>query len=322
MSGIGLALPVLVLVAACAYALVLALALTAVRSRDLPRSLAAARRYGTTTGVLAVVCGVLAATAVAALGLADRLGSGVTALLVPLGYAAAHTLVLVAGEAGWPRPRGPVRSAVLRARSVARVSSAGWRRLLWSAAAAVLAVGALGAATADRSGRSVTVGPRPPLAEGAVSSSAGPYPGTVFAVPAAVGTALLLVLVLLALHLVASRPAVHGAAAADDAVLRRASAHRVLRGACTGLLATAGGMLVVGGLSLRSAAQPVLVGVDGAVTAAGGSGALAAAGAGAVVVGVVAVAGALAVAHLPAPRLAAAGDLPQPRVALRAPGRA
>jgi hypothetical protein len=317
-SGPGLALPLL-LVALAAYALVVVLAVTAVRSRDLPRSVAAARRYGTTTGAVAVVSGVVAAALTAVLGPLEQLGSGVTALAVPAVYATTHTLVLLAGEAGWPRPRGPVRSADLTARTAAQVSSPRWRRLLWSAAAAVALVCVLGWVTADADGRSVTVGPRGPLPEGATSSTASPYPGAVFAVPALVAAALLVVLVVLGLRLVASRPAVDGAARGDEAVLRRASAHRLLRGACTGLLATAGGMLAFGGAALHSAAQPVLGGVQGDVALSGGSPVLSATGSSCLVLGVLLVVAALVVAHLPAPRLGGARSQAAPSARGSAP---
>lgn len=292
MSGAGLAL-LLAVVVACSCVL---LGLRALRRSDLPRTVLAARRYGTTTSGLAVVTGVVAAAATAVLDPLDRFGAGVTALAVPLVYAVALLLVLLAGEAGWPRPRGGADGS--ERRSVADVSSLRWRRLLRACAAAVVLVSALGWATADDGGRSVTVGPRGALGAGAASSTAGPYPGGVFAVPALVGALVVVALVVVGLRLVASRPAVDGASGADDAVLRRASAHRLLRGASTGLLAAAGGMLAYGGLALRSAAQPVL----GSGPDPGGSSLLATAGAAAAVLGVLAVVGALVVAHLPAPR--------------------
>jgi len=295
-SGAGLAL-LLVVVVACSLVV---LGLAVLRRRDVPRTVLAARRYGTTTSGLAVVTGVVAAAATAVLDPFGRLGSGVTALAVPLVYAVALLLVLLAGEAGWPRPRGGAERSVRRSdrRSVAGVSSFRWRRLLQTSAAAVVVVSALGWATADDGGRSVTVGRPGAQGAGAVAGTAGPYPGGVFAAPALVGAVVVVALVVVGLRLVASRPPVDGASTADDAVLRRASAHRLLRGASTGLLATAGGLLAYGGLALRSAAQPVL----STAPDAGGSPLLATAGAVATVLGVLAVVGALVVAHLPAPR--------------------
>jgi len=68
------------------------------------------------------------------------------------------------------------------------------------------------------------------------------------------GLALLVALVWLTLRLVVSRPAVAGADPVTDAALRRASAHRVLRGATAGATLTLGPVLYVASSAVRGVA--------------------------------------------------------------------
>ncbi|SDG25756.1 hypothetical protein SAMN05660324_2140 [Klenkia brasiliensis] len=284
------------------------LAATAVRRRQLDPAVADARRHGTGAGGLAVLAGLAAAVAVGLTDPAARLGSGVSAALTPLAFAAVHTGVLWVGESAWPRPRGAVRTASLLPRRFP-AEARRVRRLLVGAAVGLVAVAAAGWATSAPGGRAVA-GPVTALPDGlgAVGPSvAGPYPGPVFAVPALAGTAVVLVLVVLALRTALARPAVPGPA---EAVLRAASVHRVLRGAAAGLLVELGGLLVVGCLALRSIARGAEVAVDTRVLDVGGDPVLQVlATAGAALGGSTVLAG-LALLLLPAPRLRPAPPTP------------
>lgn len=197
MGGSFSSVPV-VLVLLVALTVAAGLSATAVRRRQLAPVVADARRHGTGTGGLAVLAGI---TAAAAVGLADpaaRWGSGVSAALVPLVFAAVHTGVLWVGESAWPRPRGAVRTASLvRRRFPAEAVRV--RRVLAGAAAGVVVVAVLGWVTAAADGRSLA-GSVTVLPDGLGSlgpSVAGPYPGAVFAAPVLAGTAVVLLLVVL-----------------------------------------------------------------------------------------------------------------------------
>lgn len=322
MGGLFSSAPV-VLVLLVALTVGAGLAATAVRRRQLDPLVADARRHGAGAGGLAVLAGVAAAAAVALTDPAARLGSGVSAVLVPLVFAAVHTGVLWVGESAWPRPRGAVRTASLVRR---RFPAEGRRvrRVLAGAAGGAGVVAVLGWATAASDGRSVA-GPVTVLPDGLGSvgpSVAGPYPGSVFAVPALVGTAVVLVLVALALRTALARAAVPGDEAAE-AVLRAASVHRVLRCAASGLLVELGGLLAFGCLALRSVAHGTEVGVDDRVLEVGGSPVLeVAATVGAAVGGLLVLVGLLLLV-LPAPRLrptppTPSGPPPSPVPAVRA----
>lgn len=308
MAGLALALPaVLVLVAGAV--LVAVLAATAARGDRLLGTVAAARRHGTATGAAAVVCGLGAAVAVGASDLLRPLGSGVPELAVPLAFAVVHTAVVLAGEATWPRPRGAVRRAALTPRAPAGVAPRRLHRLLLAAAATTAGAAAVGWATADGSGRAVSVLTRDEAGQVVGGAGAGPYPGVVFALPALVGTALVVVLVELGLRLVAQRAAVAGADPADERALRRASAHRLLRGACAGQLALLGGLLAFGGTAVRSAASPTAYAVGDVAHTASGPAGVAALGLGTAPVGVLCVLAGLVVLLLPAPRVHAGAPL-------------
>lgn len=239
-----------VLVLAAAVALVLVVLRRSPPSRE--ASVHAARRHAR-----------LAATAAGALGAASALlvavrevgnsapgGLGVTGLLVPIAFGVVHTVVLAAGELTWPRPQGEVR----RARLVRRgLLDAAPRWLVRTAAvAAALAVGvlAVGALMADETGRRVTHGS---TAGGDLSwSTASPFPGLFYGRPAAIGLLALGVVTLAALWVVANRPAVATEDERTETALRRASAHRVLRGAVAATLVAIGGLLLVGGMAVSN----------------------------------------------------------------------
>ena len=211
-------------------------------------------------------------------------GLGVTALLVPLTFGIAHTLVLGVGELTWPRPHGEVR----RARLVHRgLLDAAPRRLVRAAivAAGLTAVTLLGGALlADPSGRRVTLG----------AATASPFPGLFYGRPAGVGLIALTGLAAAVLWIVASRPAV---ATEDDRLetaLRAASAHRVLRVAVGVPLFVSGGLLFFGGNALHSVAS------SSAGSAVLGSGGMAAA-----LLGMVAMLAGVVACCLPAPSVPA-----------------
>lgn len=230
---------------------------TAVVRRSPPSSetaVAAGRAHAVHTAFAALLLGFLAAGYVGAtqLGNGSPGGLGIMALLIPITFGVVHTLVLAAGELTWPRPQGEVR----RARLVHRgILDAAPRWLVWMAEGAfALTVTTLvgGALLADADGRSVSYGYE--IAGAAGLSTASPFPGLVYGVPAGVGLLVLALATATALWIVANRPAV---ATADDGIetaLRRASAHRALRVAVGVPLFVTGGLLFVGGRALHSVA--------------------------------------------------------------------
>jgi len=302
MGGIVLSLPLLLTVVT-GVVLVVVLAATATRSERLIGTVSAARRHGTASGALAVAVGLAGAWAAPRAARSLDLASGVGLLAVPFVFALAHTAVVLAGELTWPRPRGAVRSAALTARAPSTVAPRGMHRLFRASALLVAVVCALGWLTADPSGRRISSTAVGPDGGPAWGGSSGPYPGSVFAVPALVGLAALVLATELGLRLVASRPAVAGADPAAEAVLRRASAHRLVRGASAGALATAGGLLVFGGGAVRGLYSGSWGGVVGQEQLWGHEPALVAVGTGASALGLGCGLAALVVLCLPAPRV-------------------
>jgi hypothetical protein len=298
-SGIVVALPALLLLAVVPVLLV-GLALTARPDAELAAATAAARRHAVTGGVLAVVAG--ACVGVAALAVVPTTGGARLLTLAPPAAALAHTVVLAVTELTWPRPRGAVRRVVLAPRDVRSSSPAWLRRTLHVLVALTLvavAAGALAAADDQRSLRLVAAaGDGSPM-----TTVSSPFPGWSYGGPALVGVLAVLVAAEAVLLLVVRRPAVAGADAVTDTVLRRASAHRVLRGAVAGVLATLGPLTAVAGttaasasssLALNGSPRPLLHGLGVALAA----------------LGVLACLGALVVACLPAPRVPAPDSSP------------
>jgi hypothetical protein len=306
MAGLLLLAPV-VLALVVGVVLVTVLAATATRDARLLGTVAAARRHGTATGAVAVVLAVGAAAVQWGAGWASALGSGVAELAVPLTFALVHTAVIAVGEVTWPRPRGAVRSASLAVRGPSSVAPRGLHRLFRATALLVGVVCTAGWLTADGSGRAISSTFRNAAGHQVGGGTSGPYPGAVFALPAAVGTVAVVLAVELGLRLVASRAAVAGADTGSEEALRRASAHRLLRGACTGLLATAGGLLLTGGAALRSLYQGSLGGVVGQEVLLGHDGRLVAVGLVAAALGLACGLAALVVLCLPAPRVGEPG---------------
>ena len=215
-------------------------------------AVAAARRHAVHSAGAALLLGLLAAGYVGAaeLGNSSPGGLGVTALLIPIAFGVVHTLVLAAGELTWPRPVGEVRRARLVHRGL--VDAAPRWLVRMAVVAGVLATTALvgGAALADPDGRSVSYGYEVTVGRGI--SSASPFPGSFYGVPAGVGLLVLALLTAGALWIVANRPAVATEDERIESALRRASAHRVLRVAVGVPLSVTGGLLFVGGRALHS----------------------------------------------------------------------
>ena len=243
-------LPLLVLLAGT-----VTVALGAAAARRSPPSretaVAAARTHAVRTAVAAIGLGLAAAVYVGAtqLGNSSPGGLGITVILALATFGVVHTVVVGVGELTWPRPDGEVR----RARLVHRgLLDAAPRRLAraTAVAAALTAVTLLtGGLLADADGRSF------PWSSDGFSSSAGPFPGSFYGLPAALGLGVLGLLATGVLWMVANRPAVATADERIEAALRRASAHLVLRVAAGVPLFVTGGLLLVGGNAVNSVAS-------------------------------------------------------------------
>lgn len=208
-------------------------------------AVAAARRHARRTSTAAVASAAVV-TATLALTGAPAGRDGLGALLLPIVLGVVHTAVLALGELTWPRPVGQTRRARLGRRGLLDAAP---RWLVRTTAGAVVAAAAtvgLGAWLAGPDGRSFAGG----TADGQVRFAAGPYYGR----PAAIGVLVLLAAVLVALWIVADRPAVATQDDRIEAALRRASAHRVLRGAAGAVLFLTGGLVAVSGLAASHAA--------------------------------------------------------------------
>jgi hypothetical protein len=212
------------------------------------RAVAAARRHAGLGSAAAVVAGGAGALWVGTTRLDDGgPGSlGVTALLVPIAFGVVHTAVLGLAELTWPRPEGTVRRARLERRGLLDAAPRWLMRTTFAAAAVAAATIALGAALAAPDGRSLTLG------NAALRSTASPFPGLFYGRPAAFWLLLLAAVTAGALWIVATRPAVATEDERVETALRRASAHRVLRGAAAATLVVAGGLLSTAGSSLWS----------------------------------------------------------------------
>lgn len=240
---------VLVLLLAAVLASTVVRARRATPSRE--TAVAAARRHAGLTAAAALAGAVLAGlgTAVSGLGLFTGPGDlGRSLLLAPLAAATTHSLVLLVGELTWPRPRGDVRRAQLARRGPLDAAPRRLLRLAAATATALVVVLVVGTLTADHTGRGIAV------SWAAGGAAAGPYPGSFYGTPAAIGLAVLGAVTAAALRVVAERPAVATEDPRIEAALRRASAHRVLRGAVTGALALLAGLLLTTGTSLHSVA--------------------------------------------------------------------
>ncbi len=242
------------------------LARTAHPDDELGPATAAARRHAVTGGAIAVVAATGAALALSYVllggpGPALELllpGAYVAVAAVPALAAVVHTGVLALTEVSWPRPRGEVRCATLAARTLPDVTPRVLHRSWLTLVLVLLAVLALAALSAAPDGVSIEA---EVTRDGVVVGSRGhgPYPGLPFGIAAASAVLLLVAAVEGTLRLVLDRPAVAGADTGTDTALRRASAHRVLRGAAAGTLLTLGPVLVsvAGGVSSVRPGSPL-----------------------------------------------------------------
>jgi hypothetical protein len=244
----------LLLALALAAAVAVAVALVRRSPTSAEGTVTAARRHARLTSTAAVT---LAALCALVSGATDPLaGTGASsvgrqALLVPIWFGVAHTVVLALGELTWPRPAGRVRRARLVRRGLLDAAPRWLRRLGSGAAVAAALTIAGGALTAAPDGRGFAV----TGADGRVASTAGPFAGPAYGVPAAVGLLVLAGVVVATLWIVADRPAVVTEDERIEAALRRASAHRVLRGAAAATLFVTGGLLAVSGQAVHGAAS-------------------------------------------------------------------
>lgn len=260
-----------VLTAAVTLATVAALAHRSPPSRE--SAVASARRHAQRTSATALLLGAAAAVWVSVrdVGNVAPGAIGVTALLVPIAFGVAHTVVLAVGELTWPRPEGAVRRARLVRRGPLDAAPRWLVRLTGGALVAAAAVIALGAALAAPDGRSIAH----ISADGLEVAGASPFPGLVYGRPAALGLIVLCLTVAGALWIVAQRAAVATEDDRIEAALRRASVHRVLRGAAATALVVAGGLLAVGGLSASHVLPGLAATLATGLTFLGGAGMLA-----------------------------------------------
>jgi hypothetical protein len=211
-------------------------------------AVAAARRHAAGTAGLALVAAAAVGLATAISGIDVFPGEaslGRTLVLAPVAAGIAHTLVLLIGELTWPRPQGDVRRARLARRGLLDAAPRWLVRLAAGTLAGLVLVLVVGAVTADGSGRRISVA----WSDG--GHTASPYPGLFYALPAAVCLAVLILSTGAALRVVAERPAVATQDDRIEAALRRASVHRVLRGATAASLALLAGLLYAAGTSLH-----------------------------------------------------------------------
>lgn len=252
----------------------------------------AARRHGVITSgvalaVMVAVPVVLALLVVFGFGRVEQILA-----VMPLVSSAAALGALLVGELTWPRPSGATRSAVLADRSVRVLMTGGWARVTAASATLLVATILVGGLLAEATGR--TVANEVETSRGVEQFTAGPFPGWHYGLPQAVSMLVVLGLLALVLRAADRRAAVVRADLETDRLLRRASAARAYRTAVLGLLLTAGGDLLLGGM----AAHRVYEGpAELAATAAAVAG-LAVAGA------------AIAALFVPAPRPTASSAVP------------
>ncbi|WP_336026540.1 hypothetical protein [Geodermatophilus sp. FMUSA9-8] len=223
-----------------------------------------AARHARRTSAFAVLAGLIAALGCGVVCLSLLTGPGVfgrVLLLIPLAAGVAHAVVLALGELAWPRPGGDIRRAALVRRGLFDAAPRGLVRAAAAGLGVTVAVLFLGALAADHTGRTLTVG--------GLAARLGPFPGLHYGGPVAAGLLVLVLTTAVALHVVAQRAAVATAEPEVETVLRRASAHRVLRGTTAAVLALAAELLLMVGSTLREAvaltgpAAPAGIGVTG-----------------------------------------------------------
>jgi hypothetical protein len=259
--SILLLLVVVLAVAVAGIVVLVAVAAAAVPTSALPAPTGAARRHAVLGGTLAVV---LAGAAMLGTVVTSRTAharwAAAALVLAPAVAGAVHSTVLLVTELTWPRPDGTVRSAAVVRRGVRDIAPrAMTATLAVLTAALVAAVLTAGLVADDSEPQSIS------RRSEAGFSSASPFPDWSLGLPALAGVAVVLGLTALVLQRAVTRPAVAGADLVTDRALRRASAHRALRGAVAAVALTLGPLLSVGALVARNVAAPalgpVLVGV-------------------------------------------------------------
>ena len=245
---------------------------TAILSRTPPSrepAVADARRHALGTSAVAMGAAACAALGCATVCLALLSGPGVfgrTLLLLPLAAGIAHTVVVALGELTWPRPRGDMRHARLVRRGPLDAAPRGLVRLAATTLGVIVVLLVTGALAADHTGRRITVGPL------GAHVPAGPFPGSHYGGPVAAGLLVLVLVTGVALHVVANRAAVATQDPRVEAAMRRASTHRVLRGATAAGLVLAAELLFMVGSALRDVGSitgpttPTVLGVIGLLT--------------------------------------------------------
>ena len=209
-----------------------------------------AGRTSVAAAIAAVVVGLLAAVA-SPLGI-DPGAIGVRGIVIICAAACAHLFARLVGELTWPRPEGEVRRARLERRGLLDAAPRWLVRTTTVALAATTLTIAAGAMMADPDGRSYSYQVDEFTTRWRMTV-ADPFPGLVYGIPAAVGLLTVVLLALVALRVIADRPAT---STADDSVedgLLRASAHRVLRTTAVTCLVVTGGLLWTGGQAMTSA---------------------------------------------------------------------
>ena len=192
---------------------------------------------------LLVTAGILLPPLYLYLGLVP-LGARTTAVL-PLVALVAALAVHAVGELTWPRPRHRQREARLVVRSTVDVVPTLARRLAWAWAATV-AVTSVAFGLLSDGPRSISrvVGPYE-------AYTVAPFPGWLWTVPVVVAAVVAVAASEVVLRLVVSRPAVEDVEEEWDMWLRRRVARRVERATQLVLGLTLGGLVAMGGLSLR-----------------------------------------------------------------------
>lgn len=186
-------------------------------------------------------------------------GLGRWMLLAPMALGIGALAGTAIGELTARSPRGLTRSATLRPRTIAAtVPRASWAqagRGLGLVTVVLSIGGALGGPDdLGRAGRALTRVCVQGAADGSgrVTSSRGPWPGSYYAVPAALALGAVVLLALLALALIVRRQRPSAEDAALDDQLRRWSAMSVLRACSATFLLTAAPLALAQGLMLTS----------------------------------------------------------------------
>src|SRR4051794_15699022 len=256
-----LLLVVVLAVAVAGIVVLVAVAAAPLPTSALPAPTRAARRHAVLGGTLAVVlAGAAMLGTVVTSRTADTGWAAAALVLAPAVAGAVHSMVLLITELTWPRPEGTVRSAAVVRRGVRDIAPRALTATLAVLTAALVA-GVLTAGLVADDSEPLSISRR----SEAGSSSASPFPDWWVGLPALAGVAVVLGLTALVLQRAVTRPAVAGADLVTDRALRRASAHRALRGAVAAAALTLGPLLSVGTLVARNVAAPalgpVLVGV-------------------------------------------------------------